>query len=162
MLPVGAYGLVACSGVAGELPTGSTAACSTGLSRLAQGLPPFLPASDACPEPAEGIDDQSHARGRCCHPCTKRIGVDVSHRTCYHLTYIDTQFLGYLTLPPHPPVYAGFGRTGRTGRMESSLAPVLRASASRRRPSAWRLIRRPVGRLAMATQSDFVIAPGQV
>ena len=49
--------------------------CLAGLSCLAQDLPPFLPASDACPEPVEGIEDQSHARGRCCHSCTGRIGV---------------------------------------------------------------------------------------
>ncbi len=40
------------------------------------------------------------------------------------------------TFAAHPPVYAGFGRTGRTGRMELSLAPVLRASASRRQLGA--------------------------
>ncbi len=34
-------------------------------------------------------------------------------------------------LTAHPPVYAGFGRTGRTKRMEPTLASALRASASR-------------------------------
>ncbi len=34
-------------------------------------------------------------------------------------------------LTAHPPDYAGFGRTGRTKRMEPSLASALRASASR-------------------------------
>ncbi len=47
-------------------------------------------------------------------------------------------------LSTHPPVYAGFGRTGRTKRMEPSIASSLRASASRRQPSACRLIRRAV------------------
>jgi hypothetical protein len=31
-------------------------------------------------------------------------------------------------LTAHPPVYAGFGRTGRTKRMEPSLASALRAA----------------------------------
>ena len=66
---------------AGELPDGVEFLERS--PRAARGLVPFPPASDDC--------DQSHARGRCCHPCTEGIGVDVSHETCYHLTYMDTQ-----------------------------------------------------------------------
>ena len=57
------------------------------------------------------IDDQSHARGKCCHSRTRE------GRSC---TAMNTQLLRYnvlielLTLPPIPPAMRDFGRTGRT------------------------------------------------
>jgi len=56
-------------------------------------------------------------------------------------------------LTAHPPVYAGYGRTGRTTRMEPSLTSALHASASLRQPSAWHLIRRGVRRIRSTDQS---------
>jgi len=81
----------------------SVATCLAESPCLAQDLPPFPPASDDVQPPV--ADDQSHARGRCCHPCTEGIGVDVSHETCYHLTYIDTQLSKIeRPLPPIPRI----------------------------------------------------------
>jgi hypothetical protein len=108
------------------------ATCSAGLSCLAQHLPPFLPASDACPEPVEGIEDQSHARGRCCHSCTERIGVDVSHKACYHRTYMDTQLSKIvrplLPVPRIAPV--------RANGSHQADGPVQRASSQAAAPLA--------------------------
>jgi len=73
------------------------ATCLAGLSCLAQDLPPFVRLL-AVGTRILTIDDQSHARGRCCHSCTGRIGVDVSHDSCYHLTDVDTQLSKFVVV----------------------------------------------------------------
>jgi hypothetical protein len=59
----------------------SIATCLAGSPCLAQDLAPFVRLR-AVGTRILTIDDQSHARGKCCHPCTEGIGVDVSHETC--------------------------------------------------------------------------------
>lgn len=87
----------------------SIATCSAGSPRLARAYRLSLPLLT--------IDDRSHARGRCCLPCTEGTGVDVSHETCYHLTYVDTQLSKIKRpSPPIPRTASDFGRTGRTYR----------------------------------------------
>ncbi len=127
----------------------SIATYLAGLSCLAQSLPPFLPASG--PELAEELmtslpvaclsadrADRSHARGRCCHSCTWRIGVDISHETCYHLTYMDTQLSRFSVvndhpiLAAHPPYHRyGFERTDRTNRMHPTALRACTSAATR-------------------------------
>ncbi len=69
------------------------------------------------------IDDQSHAIGQRSLPSTWEVGVDVLHKMCYHLTYLDTQLSRFSVvndhpiLAAHPPYHRyGFERTDRTTR----------------------------------------------
>ena len=63
------------------------------------------------------LENQSHARGKCCHSRTRE------ERSC---TAMNTQLLRYnvltehLTFPPIPPATRDFGRTGRTHRLQAT------------------------------------------
>jgi membrane protease YdiL (CAAX protease family) len=79
------------------------------------------------------------------------VPVDVSHDSCYHHTDVHTQLSEFVvlsrplfakftgTFAAHPPNHSGFGRTGRTKRMEPSSVPsasVLPAGGSSAAPFA--------------------------
>jgi hypothetical protein len=49
------------------------------------------------------IDDQSHAIGQRSLPSTWEVGVDVLHKMCYHLTYLDTQLSRFSVKAGYPP-----------------------------------------------------------
>jgi len=71
------------------------------------------------------FDDQSPATGQRSLPSTWEVGIDVSHKMCYHLTYLDTQLSRFSVvndhpiLAAHPPYHRyGFERTDRTYSMK--------------------------------------------
>jgi hypothetical protein len=59
------------------------------------------------------FDDQSPATGQRSLPSTREVGVDVSHKMCYHLTYIDTQLSKIKR--PLPPIPRPEGRFRANG-----------------------------------------------
>ena len=84
------------------------------------------------------IDDQSHAIGQRSLPSTWEVGVDVLHKMCYHLTYLDTQLSRFSVvndhpiLAAHPPYHRyGFERTDRTHGLHPTALRARKSAASR-------------------------------